>query len=207
MRISIFITAIFIGLVTAGCSTTTYVSLKESYREQVEHKISDYEKDEDVGVEVTLSLWNGKEINGELLSVRDSTMIICTQYSATEDELSNLTYPIITFRNDDMKEFTIEGSNYVWTGMGYGALGGAALGTLVVTATYEKNSGISQPYASIFGGILGALVGAIAGTIVGYSLSTDDVILQEIPPDYDLAVFKPLARYPDEEPEYLRAIK
>jgi len=49
--------------------------------------------------------------------------------------------------------------------------------------------------------------GAIAGSIIGYSLSTEEYILQEIPPDYNWSILKPLARYQDEEPEYLRAIE
>ena len=55
--------------------------------------------------------------------------------------------------------------------------------------------------------IFGALAGAIAGGVVGHILSTDDVRLHEFPPSYDMSFLKPLARYPDEEPEYLKAIE
>jgi hypothetical protein len=55
--------------------------------------------------------------------------------------------------------------------------------------------------------VIGFIVGAIAGPIVGHALSTEEFVLQEIPPGYNFSLLKPLSRYPDEEPEYLRAIK
>ena len=55
--------------------------------------------------------------------------------------------------------------------------------------------------------MIGFIVGAIAGPIVGYALSSEEYVLQEIPLGYDFSLLKPLARYPAEEPEYLREIK
>jgi hypothetical protein len=202
MKNLIFITAISTFIFSAGC--TTYLNLTETNREQIEDKINDYEQDENVGTEVTLLLKNRTEINCELLSVRDSTMIICTKHSATEDELANLTYPIANVRNDEIQELTIEGSSYVWAGLGIGIAAGTLTGVLVGTLT---GGGIKYISPELAGGVLGFIVGAIAGPIVGYLLSTDEVILHEIPPGYDLSLLKPLSRYPDEEPEYLRAIK
>ena len=204
MKDLIIIVAI-LSILTTGCSTTTYVSLSESNREQIEEHLNYDEQDEDVGVEVTLSLKNGTEVNGELLSVRDNTLIICKEYSATEGELANLTYPINTIPNNEIKELTIEGDSYIWAGIGFGALGGAILGAIVgyVIAVEEKSFGVEI----IGGGLIGIIVGAIASGVVGNANSTDDVILQEIPMDYDFSFLKPLARYPDEEPEYLKAIE
>ena len=59
---------------------------------------------------------------------------------------------------------------------------------------------------TIVGAVLGTLVGAITGGIIG-ATSYDDIVLQEIPLDYNWTILKSLARYPDEEPEYLSAIK
>jgi len=117
---ALIVFVIIFGLIAAGCSTTTYLNLTENNREQVEEQLKYDEQDENVGAELTLSLENGKEINGELLSVRDSTITICTEHSATEEELANLKYPINTIRNDEIKELTIEGSNYIWIGLGIG---------------------------------------------------------------------------------------
>ncbi len=141
------------------------------------------------------------------MSVRDSTITLSKEHSATEEELASLKYPINTVRNDEIKELTLEGSNYVLAGLGYGIAGGAALGALVTAAIFKGSAGVNEEEGPIIGGIFGALVGAIAGPIIGYALSTEEFVLQEIPPGYDFSLLKPLARYPAEEPEYLKAIK
>jgi hypothetical protein len=203
MRTSIVIVIIF-SLLAAGC-TTTYLNLKENSPEQIEEKIIEYQANEDVGAEVILSIKNGEEISGELLSVRESSLTICTKYSATEDEIANLTYPIITVRNNEIQEMNLEGSNYVLAGFGIGIAAGTGIGYLVGLASEQSNSAYVTPEA--VGGVLGFIVGAIAGSIIGYSLSTEEYILQEVPPDYNWSILKPLARYPDEEPEYLKTIE
>jgi hypothetical protein len=204
LKTSIVIAFIF-SLLAAGCSTTTYLSLTENDKEQIEQKLNDYEHDEDVGAEITISKKNGTEINGELLSVRDNTIIICQQYSATEEELANLTYPIYTIQNKEIQGIVIEGSSYTWAGIGYGALGGALIGAIVgyVIAVEEKSFGAEI----LGGGVIGLIVGAITGGIIGNANSTDDIILSDIPPTFELSFLKILSRYQDEEPEYLQAIE
>jgi len=205
VKTSIFIDVVFAGLLVAGCSTTTYLSLTENNKEQIEDKLKYDERDEDVGVEIILSQQNGTEIRGELLSVRDSTIIICSIYGASEVQLARIIYPIYNVRNDEIQEITIEGSNYVWAGLGIGIAGGTLTGILVGLAIGTSRG--SYIPAEVGLGVLGFIAGAIAGPIVGYALSTEEFVLQEIPPGYDFSLLKPLARYPDEEPEYLRAIK
>jgi len=205
MKVSTMIIIIF-SLLETGC-TTTYLNLKENNKEQIEEKIVELEQNKNEGAEVTLSLQNGKEIIGELLSVRESSITICTEYSITEEELAKLIYPITAVRNDEIKELTLEGGNYIWAGIGYGALGGAALGAISFYFATEGNTHVTQGAGALIGGILGVLAGAIAGGIIGYTSSTDEVILQEIPTDYNWSILKPLSRYPDEEPEYLKAIE
>jgi hypothetical protein len=206
MKAPIFIATILIGLIAAGCSFTsyTYLSLTESNKEQVEEKIKDYQQDEDVGAEVILSLKMGIEISGEILSVSDSTVTMCSEYSATEEELANLKYPITTVRNDEIQELTIKGSNCVWIGF---AIGSATFTGIGIWIGHEFDTGMDSEGGKAVFGVIGFLTGAIVGSFLGYFLSTDDVILHEIPPVYNLSLLKPLARYPDEEPEYLRAIK
>jgi len=204
MKTLIFVAIVFAGLIAAGC-TTTYLSLQENSTAQIEKKIIDYQQDENVGAEVTLLLKDSTEIYGELLSVRDSSVIICTEHSATEKELASLKYPINTVRNDEIKELTLEGTNYVLSGLGIGIAAGTGIGVLAGLAVEPSGQSYISPELAL--GVLGFIVGAIVGPIVGYSLSTEEFVLQEIPPGYDFSLLKPLARYPGEEPEYLRAIK
>ena len=88
MKTLFFITAISTFFFSAGCSTTTYLSLTENNKEQIEQNLKYDEQDENVGAEVTLSLKDRTEIKGELLYVQDSTLTICTEHSATENELA-----------------------------------------------------------------------------------------------------------------------
>ena len=200
-----FIAAIFTALITAGCSTTTYLSLTENNKEQIEDTLKYVEHDENVGAELTLSLMNGTEINGELLSVRDSTITLSTKHSATEYDLRNRVYPINTVQNDEIQEMTIEGSDYIWIGLGIGAAVGAGIGAL--GGSVAEAGLFEQSVVIVVYGAIGLLVGAVVGLSIGDLLSIEEFILQEIPPGYDFSLMKPLARYPDEEPEYLRAIK
>jgi len=202
MKSLIFIAIVFTGLMATGC-TTTYLNLKENSTAEIGEKINNYEKDKNIGAEITLSIKNGEKISGELLSVRENSVTICTQYSAKERELARLKYPIYTFRNDEIKELTIEGRNYIWIGLGIGTAVGAGVGALIGNASDESSH---QELVTVAFGVIGLLAGAIAGGVVGYLLSTDELILNEIPSDYNMSLLKPLARYPDEEPEYLRAI-
>jgi len=192
-------TIVILSLIVTGCSTTTYFSLEETYPEYIEEQLNKVERDTDVGVEVSLLLNNGNEVNGELLSVRDNKMILCKEYSATEEELANLTYPVLLFSNDEIKELTIEGSNWVWEGIAAGAVVGVGIGYFVIAD--------ASNWDVVGVGLLIPSVASVVGSIVGYALSKEDYVLKEIPPDYDWFILKPLSRYPDEEPEYLRAIK
>jgi len=200
MKTQIIISVIFIGIMTTGCSTTTYVSLEKNNRAIIEDKLIDAEKDEVVGAEVTLSLKDGTKVDGELLSVRENSMTICVEHSATEEELAKLIYPVTAVQNDDIQELTIEGSNYVWIGIGSGLFVGLLIGVSEIAEGVLKETKVAEIFAPI-------IIYPIVSGIVGYLFSTDDIILQEIPPGYDMSLLKPLARYPDDEPEYLRAIK
>jgi hypothetical protein len=89
------ISIITFTLIVSGCSVTTYFSLEETYPEYIEKEISKVEKI--TGVEVKILLNNDRKQNGELLSVRDSIITLCKEYSATEEELAKLKYPIHFF--------------------------------------------------------------------------------------------------------------
>jgi len=204
MKTSIIIVAIF-GLLLTGCSTTTYLSLTENDKKQIEQKLNDYEHDEDLGAEITISNKNGTEINGELLSVRDTSIVICSYIGLSENELAIINHSIYDIRNSEIKKLTVEGCNYIWTGLGIGMAGGAAIGTLGGSASETGSSYKGVP--TIVFGIIGSLAGTAIGSIVGYLLSTEEFVLQEIPPGNDFSFLKSLARYRDEEPEYLRAIE
>jgi len=204
MKASIMIVAI-VSLIVAGCSTTTHFSLKQTYPEYIEKELNKVERDIGVGVELSLLLSNGNEVNGELLSVRDSIMILCAEYSATEEELAKLTYPVSLISNNEIQQLTIEGSSWVWEGIAAGAVAGVVsyyFGHAIITYSNQEDS---EEGRQLYGILFSLCIAAGLG--IGYALSTEEYVLQEIPSDYDWFILKPLSRYPDKEPEYLRAIE
>ena len=58
--------------VLTSCSTTTHCNLTDNSRFYIRERIKDAQKNEDVGIEVSISQKSGNVVNGELLSVRDS---------------------------------------------------------------------------------------------------------------------------------------
>ena len=81
-------TLFILTLIVSGCSTTTYLNLKQTSPEHIEKEFNKVEKDSAIGVEVSILLKNADGFkDGELLFVRESTIIVCSEYSALEDEL------------------------------------------------------------------------------------------------------------------------
>jgi len=212
LKTSIIIAVIFAGLLVGGCSGTSYLNLAEYTKEQAEEIINNYPIDEDVGAELTLTLIDSTEITGELLSVRDNTIIICEYYSAYDEELAELKYPILPVRNDKIQILTIEGSNNLWSGLGIGALAGTAVGIsfgAIAAASQPEDDEDPNPASTYYLVTVpvGFIVGTLFGAGVGAATSVEEIALSDIPPGYDFSILKSLARYPDDEPEYLRAIK
>jgi hypothetical protein len=206
MKILIFFTVIFTFIFFTGCSTTTYINLNENKHYKVMMLVDDVKINKDLEAEVSLLLKDGSKVNGELLSIRDNTLTIRSEYAASEDDLTNLKYPVTAIITNGIQEFTIEGSSYVWTGVIIGYIVGGVTGFLIGQANKNgtsKDEGLAAMGGMIIGGSLGALVGGIAG----YALSTEEYVMQEIPVNYYWATLKAISRYPNEEPEYLRAIK
>ena len=202
---TLIIKIVILSLVTTGCSTTTYLNFKETNLLYIGMPLKNVDKDRDVGVEVSILLKSDNVLTGEMLFITDSSMTICTEYSATEKELVELTYNILIVKNNEIKELTIEGSSYVWLGIAAGAVGGGVLGALIIQPEHKTTT--EEAFAKIGGFALGAFLGSIAGGVIGYNLSDETYVLQEIPHDFDWSILKSLSRYPDREPEYLKVIK
>jgi hypothetical protein len=185
------------------------LSLSLSNDEQIEEKLLDYKKEGATGAEVTLLLKNREEFNGELLSVRDSTITVCAKYSATEAELANLKYPINVIRINELLELKIEGNTYpLWIGAGIGFVAGMAIYLVVKDDINQNAKPTDEEYVDKGIGSCCLIGSAVAlPLLIGKVLSTDNVTLTHIPPGSKLLPLKSLARYQDEEPEYLRAIE
>ena len=157
------------------------------------------------GATVAILLSTGETITGELLSVRDSSIIISTSESFDERELES----IATIRNQDIETVIIEGESKVLQGMGLGVLIGGGIGALIGLASGDDTQGFIRFSAgehAAIGAVLFGGVGFVIGTIAGIATSTGDKMMEALM-DYDFSSLKTVARFPVGEPEYLRAIK
>ena len=162
MKTLILITAISTFLFYAGCSTTTYLS----------DKPINYDKQG--GAELSVLLKDGTVISGELIHVMDDSLVVDS----------------ISIATSQITEVIIEGSNYVWAGVGIGAAVGIGAGLIIWSGVDSKSS-----YGSVASGGLLILLTPIIGGIVGYWVSDEEYILQNIPESYNYDLLKPFARH------------
>ena len=196
-----------VGILAVSCRPTLNVT--ETNAEQIEEKLIDYQKEESIGAEVTLLLKDGESISGELLSVRDSSVTVCSEYSATEEELADLKYPVRSVKTNLINEFEIKGNTYpLWIGAGIGFVAGTTA-FLLVKDDLDIKIGTSsdEEVEKALGSCCLAVSLTVLPVALGRLLSTEDVILSDIPSGYKFLPLKSLARYADKEPEYLRTIE
>jgi len=165
------------------------------------------------GARVILLLNSGQQIHGELLSVRDSALVISTIEDIHEKELASQTASIHVIKNQEILHVTIKGKSKVLKGMVQGFLIGAGAGALLGLATYQPcppKSFICLDFgpgvAAAGGAILLGGAGFLIGTIAGIASSRGDKVIEPLP-GRDLSLLKPYARFPLEEPEFLGKIK
>jgi len=146
MKTSIIFFVIILILVV---SCTPTLNVTETKTEQIEERLIDYQKKESIGAEATLLLKDGECISGELLSVRDSSVIVCSEYSANEKELESLKYPISNVESNSIREIEIKGNYYpLWIGTGIGLVAGTVTYLLVKDDNNENQE--SNAFSNTF---------------------------------------------------------
>jgi hypothetical protein len=167
------------------------------------------------GAEVVIDVNDGRRYSGELLSVRDSTMLLCEKYGASEKELENSNNLIRIIKNHDIKLIEIQGESKILQGMaigaGVGVVAGAAIG--LAEGDDEGSGGIfrirlkAEQKAYGCGCIMG-LVGAVVGLIAGSIESTYDTVVYDymIIEDYDFTQLNMFSRYEGSEPDYIKSV-
>ena len=163
------------------------------------------------GLEVFILMNDGGEFTGELLRVRDSTIILSKEYGATEEDLLQLVYPFYLFQNSDIKMVELKGDNNLIMGIVLGGVFGAAIGGGIGVQKGQKLASEGNwrgLEAAVSGCCIGGIMGALIGAILGGATSTgDDVVYEYVDPeDFDFTQLNIYSRYGGEEPEYLKEI-
>ncbi len=167
------------------------------------------------GQEVEISLTNGTSFSGEVLSVRDGSIVVTDETGLLQEALMAGEHKFRVLLFAEVNRVEITGSSYTlvgtFAGATVGCLGGFALGAAL--PSNHKNQGVFDFQRMSFDQIgneigcaaLGTLAGGILGHVVGNAASTNGSILIS-PQLRDFNVLTRVARYPSTEPAYLKTI-
>lgn len=149
--------------------------------------------------DVTVFALDGRVLQGELLVVRDTALLIGQGggYKMWEQQ-HHPNVVLVSF--DSIQRVEIEGSSYLW----YGALGGLALGLAVGAAT-APSSGVLGDYTKGGRIIFAGLGGLLVGSVVGGSISSPGTSVKANSPG-GFGGLRSLAKYDRDEPAYLKEI-
>jgi hypothetical protein len=159
------------------------------------------------GKELTFFLADGKEVEGELLSVRSGSFMVARHAGRLESELRQFPDIVMELPRDQVVMVEFPGRSNVLLGIGLGCIAGGILGGALSSAGEPDNLGeaIAEPLAVGAGIMVGAVAGIGVGAIVGLATSSDDHVV-DIGSMQDLEYFRQFARYRNEEPDYLSGI-
>ncbi len=152
--------------------------------------------------------------SAEILFVREDALVMASPSGRSESDLMEHQDRIFIIKDEDVQSVKTPGSSHVAVGvLGGGCIGcftGCALGS-----PKEVRSGPNDPLACNSANekindqakyaLLGGAAGMLAGAIIGGAASTEDSLW--ITPDRrHFTSLNALARYPYEEPEFLKGI-
>jgi hypothetical protein len=155
---------------------------------------------------------SGQTIEGELLRVRDTALVISTDKRVSPYDSVTQSSNITVVPNSRIQRVVIKGESGILKGMGYGLVIGAATGALAGALSPEHpgigdwelvpGHGNKIGVGAMFGGAAGLLV----GSIVGLASTTHDKVVE---PDihHGYGTLRNIARYPIFEPSDLRKIR
>jgi hypothetical protein len=148
---------------------------------------------------------NGSRYSGELLSVRDTAIVIGLVMDAQESVFMNDSTTVQVVGRSEIKLVQIEGKSYTLMGAGIGLLAGGAIGA----GGYHDEGdviGLGKAAESVTGAAVGALGGLLLGLAIGGAASSKDVEFTNQRGE-SMDILRPYARYQSGEPAVLKRRK
>lgn len=178
----------------------SYTSLPAQQRDDDDSSITV----NDSGAEILAFRLNGSQCEGELLSVRQNSIMIINS-SACKDKTKKWEC-IDQVEKDDIDKLIIKGNSNI--ALGFGA--GLAAGLISLAFTLEsKPGGITNlpSYKYSEEVTTWAFLGCvIIGGLIGLITSTPDEVIDPFS-EYDISGLSSYAKFPNGEPQYLKEIK
>ena len=153
------------------------------------------------GMAVKILLNSGVELQAEILAVRDDALLVATDIGLKESELRNDSSNIRILARKDIRMVIREGHSYLLAGAGSGLVVGIVGGVLM-----ETEVGWLLPHRKpLEGATYGGLGGSVLGLLCGAIASQRELIFDPHKTVEWLSL-RQHARYPHDEPDFLRTI-
>lgn len=137
---------------------------------------------------------------GELLSVRDTELVITSLLWESERQIRKHPESIRVLRLKDIDTIRLAGESHAVDGLKVGALVGLVVGAKI-GSNEEPNPGV-KAFSAELHGVLGMVPGLLAGALVGGFIVSHDETFD--PADMEqMKMLREAARYPEEEPEFI----
>ncbi len=165
----------------------------------------------DRGANVTIELHRGGKLEGTLLAVRETTIVISPKGSQHLQKDVMPVGSIIVLRDAEIDKVVIEGHSHVVTGMGVGGALGCGLGYAFSISSRHSTGGkvadalqvVIQPAEDGLFMLVGLGIGMASGALIGAATSTSDKEFLPIT-DQNRLELRGFARYPFDEPDSVK---
>ena len=152
--------------------------------------------------DVVVELRDGSTVKGDLLAVRDSTLIVAVKgYRPMWDKKHIPDVAVVRF--DSVRFVKVKGDSYGLEGAGLGLVAGVVVGGLI-SSNSPKKGWFHIDYEPVVGG-LAAAAGLVIGSVVGSSISSPATFISDTTRGGFLEL-KKFSRYVDGEPDWLEKI-
>lgn len=159
------------------------------------------------GAETEILLASGKKAGGELLVVREHSLLLSTWRGASDDQLQTSQGMLVEVSTASIRSVTLkrEGGSHAAVGALVGVVVGGGVGYLVSKPS-EKEDAITQTVESVFSPVATitcAVLGMGIGALIG-SGAKGDKIIEASSADPDFTSLNEFARFQGGEPEFLQ---
>ena len=170
------------------------------------NKIEESSTSGEYGSKISIEKINGEIVKGELLSVRQNSILLLPIYKPESSVIEYIDL-VEVFEFNDLNKVTIITESDFGTScliIGGTAIGGGIIGALV-GASVERSGGTEKVLSGAGGGLIGLLIGLAIGIVINILVTSDEVI--DIKQDFDYTMLISYARFQGMEPDYLRKIE
>lgn len=162
---------------------------------------------------INILLRDGQTVDGELLAVRESTIVVSTKTNLEEQELINNMNSILVLNNRDVVHLSVKWESKILSIAGNSFLGFAGFGAilgLLLGGDHGEFISIPRHEIALYEAVVLGVVGGVVGLVFGFMSNISENLAHHFvgPLTHnDLLKLKPIARYPINEPDWLQRIQ